>query len=213
MGGIGSGRRYQGGKVTTSNMHPLDIRRLHRKGLLSPGADFSWHWTVNDREVSAIRIHTEVDRVILIYRTRDRGGEWQPMEYPVYLAWTPCNLGGRRAWFLCPARGCGRRVAIIYGGSIFACRHCHQLAYESQRETDDDRAARRADTVRRRLGWEPGILNGSGGKPKGMHWRTFDRLKTRHDAYVGVSLAGMAKRLGLIGRQLDDIRADMDGWG
>ncbi len=24
--------------------------------------------------------------------------------------------------------------------------------------------------------WEPGILNGHGGKPKGMHWRTYERL-------------------------------------
>ncbi len=25
-----------------------------------------------------------------------------------------------------PARGCGRRVAILYSGGIFACRHCDQ---------------------------------------------------------------------------------------
>lgn len=212
MGGIGSGRRYQGGKVTTSDMHPLDIRRLHRKGLLKPGAAFSWHWTVCGREVSIINIRTEADRVILDYRNRSHGGEWQPMNYAVYLDWTACNLGGRRPWFICPAQGCGRRVAVLFGGSIFACRHCHQLAYECQRETDDDREARRADTIRRRLGWEAGILNGSGIKPKGMHWRTFERLEARHDAFVGASLAGMAKRLGLLGRQLDDIQADMDGW-
>jgi hypothetical protein len=68
-------------------------------------------------------------------------------------------------------------VAILFGGSIYACRHCHKLVYQCQRETDDDRAARRADTIRRRLGWEAGILNGEGDKPKGMHWRTFERLK------------------------------------
>jgi hypothetical protein len=31
------------------------------------------------------------------------------------------------------------------------------------------------------MGWEAGILNG-GGKPKGMHWKTYQRLKSRHDA-------------------------------
>jgi hypothetical protein len=142
-------------------------------------------------------MRTEVGRVILNYRSRSNGGEWQPMECPVYLEWTPCNLGGRRAWFLCPARGCGRRVAILYGGSIFACRHCHKLAYQCQRETDDDRAMRRADTIRRRLGWEPGILNGGGGKPKGMHWRTFERMKAEYAAFANASWAGMAERLGL----------------
>lgn len=210
MGGIGSGRRYQGGKDTTNDMRPLDIRRLQRDGLLTPGRAFGWHWTVNGKEVADINIHTEADRVILNYRSRNNGGVWQPMEYPVYLEWTDCNLGGRRAWFLCPARGCGRRVAVLYGGSIFACRHCHKLVYECQRETDDDRAARRADTIRRRLGWEAGILNGEGWKPKGMHWRTFERLKARHDAFVNVSLDGMAKRFGIIEKTLDGIGDDLN---
>lgn len=213
MGGMGSGRRYQGGKDTTSDMRPLDIRRLQRDGLLIPGRAFGWHWTVNGNEVASIQMHAEADRVILNYRSRSGGGELQPMEYPVYLKWTRCNLGGRRAWFLCPARGCGRRVAILYGGSIFACRHCHKLAYACQRESDDDRAARRADTIRRRLGWEPGILNGDGSKPKGMHWRTYERLKAVHDAHVNVSLAGMAQRLGLANRRLGVLGLDLDNLG
>ncbi len=54
-----------------------------------------------------------------------------------------------------------------------------------------------------KLGWEPGISNGGGIKPKGMHWRTFERLKTEHDALVGESLAGMAKRFGLLDRFMD----------
>lgn len=203
MGGIGSGRRYQGGKDTTSDMRALDIRRLQRDSLLTRGQAFGWKWTRNDEEVASIQIRTEADRVILNYRSRSNGGEWQPMEYPVHLEWTECNLGGARPWFLCPARGCGRRVAILYGGAIFACRHCHNLNYECQRESDDDRAARRADTIRRRLGWEPGILNGVGCKPKGMHWRTFERLTAEHEASVGESLAGMARRLGMLKDWLD----------
>ncbi len=125
------------------------------------------------------------------------------MDYTVELDWADCHLGGQRAWFRCPAKGCGRRVAILYGGAIFACRHCHRLAYESQREAGYDRMARRADKLRDKLGWEPGILNGDGIKPKGMHWRTFERLKVEHDALVGASLAGMAQRFGLLGRFMD----------
>ncbi len=195
MGGYGSGRRW--GKNTTSDMRPLDIRRLQRDGLLTPGRASGWHWTVDGKEVSSIQMRAEADRVILNYRSRSNSGEWRPVEYPVYLEWMPCNLGGRRAWFRCPAQGCGRRVAVLFGGSIFACRHCHKLAYACQRETDDDRAARRADTIRRRLGWKPGILNPLGWKPKGMHWRTFERLKAEHDAYANASLMGIARRLGL----------------
>jgi len=35
-------------------------------------------------------------------------------------------------------------------------------------------------------------------KPKGMHWRTFNRLEDEHDTLVDESLAGMAKRFGLL---------------
>ena len=201
MGGFGSGRG-QRGKDTTSDMRALDILRLQRDGLLIPGRAWTSAWKRNGVEVASIQGRTEVDRVILNYRSRSNGGEWQAMEYPVRLAWTPCNFGGRRAWFVCPAQGCGRRVAILFGGSIFACRHCHKLAYDCQRETDDDRAMRRADTIRRRLGWEAGIANPEGGKPKGMHWRTYQRLITEYAAFANASWAGMAERLGLINRRL-----------
>jgi len=68
----------------------------------------------------------------------------------------------------------------------------------SQREAGYDRKARRADRLRDKLGWEPGILNGNGMKPKGMHWWTFNRLEAEHDTLVDESLAGMAKRFGLL---------------
>ena len=212
MGGVGSGRG-QRGKSTTGDMRPLDIRRLHRAGLLAPGRVFGWQWTVCGREVFSIQARSEAERLILNYRTRSRGGEWRPMEYPVYLEWTNCTLGGRRPWFLCPANGCGRRVAVLFGASIFACRHCQKLAYECQRETDDDRAARRADTIRRRLGWGAGIANPEGGKPKGMHWRTFVRLKAEYAAFANVAWAGMAERLGLLNRPLPGLRDDLNGGG
>jgi len=64
--------------------------------------------------------------------------------------------------------------------------------------------ARRADRIRDKLGWEPGILNGNGRKPKGMHWNTFERLNAQHDAFVQVSLAGMAAKLNLVGESLND---------
>lgn len=207
MGGFGSGRG-QRGKNTTSDMRPLDIRRLHRAGLLTPGRAFGWQWSACGREVASIQIRTEVDRVILNYKTRSKGGEWQPMEYPVYLEWTDLHYGGRRPWFLCPAQGCGRRVAVLFGGRVYACRHCHNLVYECQRETDDDRACRRADTIRRRLRWPAGIANPTGDKPKGMHWRTFERLKAEHDAFANTSWTGMAERLGLMNRRLTGLNRD-----
>ena len=196
MGGYSSGRH--GGKRTTDDMHVLDIRKIQRAGLLKPGCSFSWQWTRGGNKIAAIDMRADTDRVTLDYRSRKHGGEWQDMNYPVYLAWTGCNYGGQRAWWLCPAVGCGRRVAVLYGGKVYACRHCHKLAYQTQREQPHDRAGSRADTIRKRLGWEAGILNLPGGKPKGMHWRTFERLQAAHDAHTNQALAGMAAKLGIM---------------
>ncbi len=182
MGGIGSGRRWHfDAKATTDNFRALDVRRWARDGLLKPGRAFGWQWTCNGEVTGSINVRAETGRVVLNYRTRSGGGDWRDESYPVQLEATPCHLGGSRQWFLCPARGCGRRVAKLYGGAIFACRHCHQLAYPSQREGFSDRALRRADGIRARLGWIPGTGNGHGPKPKGMHWRTFERLCAEHD--------------------------------
>lgn len=211
MSGWGSGRG-QHGRVTTNDMRALDVRRLQRDGLLTPGQYFGWNWYRNNEKVSSIFVLTEADRVVLKYQHQSRGGPWQPMEYPVRLNWTDCTLGGRRAWFICPAEGCGRRVALLYigGAGIFACRHCYKLAYACQRETADDRAMRRADTIRRRLGWGAGIANPEGDKPKGMHWRTYERLKAEYAAFANASWAGMAERLGLMNRRLNGLGLDLD---
>ncbi len=206
MGGMGSGRHwYWGAKDSTDDYRSIDVRRWQRDGLLESHQSFGWQWSRHGEVVASIRVRTEPNRVILTYRHRSGGEDWKDESYSVYLDWTTCNLGGQRPWFLCPARGCGRRVAILYGGSIFACRHCHQLAYPSQRETGYDRMARRADRIRDKLGWERGILNPKGWrKPKGMHWNTFERLNKKHDAFVQISLAGMAARLSLLGESVDD---------
>ena len=205
MGGIGSGRNWHwGAKDTTDDYRSIDVRRWKRDGLLAPYQSFGWQWLLQGEVAASILVHTKPGQVILTYRHRSGGEDWKGESYPVYLDWTACHLGGKRPWFLCPARGCGRRVAILYGSGIFACRHCHQLVYPSQRDTLDERAARKADRIRDKLGWEPGILNGNGWKPKGMHWKTFERLTAQHDAFVQVSLAEMAARFNLLGGSLDD---------
>ena len=198
MGGMGSGRRDQGGKDTTDDCRALDVRLFQRDGVLVAGRSFTTSWMRNGKAIASIQVKVEADRVILDYRHQRNGGEWKSQNYPVRIEWTSCNYGGSRAWFLCPAQGCGRRVAKLFlGSAIFACRHCYRLAYASQRENAGDRATRQADKLRDRLGWEPGILNGNGWKPKWMRWRTFEKLRARHDALVGASMADAARRFGL----------------
>lgn len=156
MGGFGSGR--QGGGRCTDDMHALDVRKIQRRGLLRPGISLTWQWTCNEKTIATIRLQVEADRVVLDYRNQSvhtNGGAWEPMNYAVWLDWTPCALGGQRVWWRCPAVGCGRRVAVLHGGRVFACRQCNRLAYRSQRETTDDRATRRADMIRRRWAGTP----------------------------------------------------------
>jgi len=195
MGGIGSGRQrcwFAGN--STADYLTIDVRYWKREGWLAPHQSFDCTWSRQGEVVSSIRVRTEPDRVILTYRHRSGGKDWKDASYPVSLDWTDGNLGGKRPWFLCPVRGCGRRVAILYGGGIFACRHCYRLTYPSQRETGYNRMARRANKLRDKLVWEPGCLNGPGEKPKGMHWRTFERLTAQHEAFVRRSLAEVMVR-------------------
>ena len=134
----------------------------------------------NGEKIASINLRTGYDasltKLTLDYRNPPDSGEWTDMNYRVYVSSTACIYGGRRVWCLCPSRGCWRRVAVLYRGSIHACRHCHKLAYGTMREQAHYRAGIRADIVRKRLRWEAGILNGKGGKLKGTHWVTFRRL-------------------------------------
>ena len=176
MGGFGSGRRtIYCGKDTTEESLPLDIRRLQRSGALTPGQAFSWQWTLNGRLRASIQIRAKAWQIGLAYSYTPTGGAAEIIRQTVALETTPCTFGGARPWFSCPV--CSRRVAVIYGkGRLFACRRCKQLAYTSQREASDDRAARRADRLRKRLGWPPGVFNPVGGKPAGTHGSTFQKL-------------------------------------
>ena len=116
--------------------------------------------------------------IVLNYSASSRGEPEREVRERVPLAWTPCHYGGRRPWFVCPGLGCGRRVALLYGAGVyFCCRHCYALVYESQREGECDRHRRRAQAIRRRLGGEPDIDGPLPSKPKGMHWRTYHRLR------------------------------------
>ncbi len=183
MGGLGSGYRHRfDKKTTTDECHGLDIRDLYRDGLLKPGSWFSSRWLRGDRETGSIRGFVYQDRVVLSYRhRRGSGGEWEDVKEPVSLEWTPCNFGGERPWFVCPGvvngKRCGRRAAVLYGpGKYFLCRHCYDLRYESQREDKKDRALRRAQNIRERLGGSRSMIEPFPEKPRGMHRETYERL-------------------------------------
>ena len=178
MGGCGSGRNRSSHTDTTANRCQIDVRRWQREGLLRAGYGFVLEWKRDGEVVAAISVRTETDQVVLSHRRPSYEHSSTDLEYAVRLEWTPCHYGGTRAWFLCPARGCGRRAAILYmGGAVFACRHCYRLSYQSQREAPYMRAIHRAQAIRVKLGGSANLNEPFPWKPEGMRWSTFQQLR------------------------------------
>ena len=211
MGGIGSGNRYRyGTKNTVEGRTSLDINRWARDGYLTAGRSFSWQWTWGDGSKSSINGRVDSAWSIrLIYRSR-YGGEvdWTDVDYSVQLTRTPCRFGGERTWFLCPGRGCGRRVAKLYcAGRYYVCRYCGDLAYSSQREDAGDRALRRAQAIRKRLGGSANMCEFFPQKPKGMHWRTYERLRAQAEHHEYQTNIHMLEKFDMFDRMLEKLGA------
>ena len=182
MGGRGSGRKSnRAARNTTDDYRMLDVRWLNREGVLVPGQIKTITWYCNKKAIGEIFVAAGLDAVVLSYRVREMSAEWKEHCYSVRLTATTGTKGGRRIWFLCPVQGCSRRVAVLYGGAIFACRHCHGLVYKSQYEDPLDRLRRRARKLRKHLGQPEEVRKALHfEKPKGMHWTTFADLRNEH---------------------------------
>lgn len=195
MGGLGSGRPSGFGRETVESCRSIDVNRLHRAGYLVPGWWGDWEWKRDGERVAWISMRAEENRLVLSYNYRRNDEEWQSVEQPVPTIQVPCRFGGTRPYFICPGvvNGvtCGRRVVKLYGpGRYFLCRHCYGLAYASQSEGAWDRPLRRANTIRMRLGGDPGMAAPFPERPKGMWRRTYDCL--RDDAFKAELLADQA---------------------
>src|SRR5687768_3467841 len=103
MGGFGSGRWYRWGtRDTTDDMRAIDVRWLARQNALTYG----WHWLTwsrGEETTGSIRYGILDDtprpaRLVLAFKARERGGEWQDIQQVVPLEWTPCHYGGWRPW-------------------------------------------------------------------------------------------------------------------
>jgi hypothetical protein len=199
--------RLYGGRPTCESCISIDVRRWHREGRLHADQYFSWSWTRGGEPSGNINVHTEPDAVVLMYRSRSYGeADWKPVEQRVPITWTACRLGGRRPWFVCSVysagRYCGRRVALLYGaGELFACRRCYRQSYASQHEGLRHRGLAKAQKIRMRLGGSPSFLSDFPDKPKGMHWRTYDRLRRRHDVAAARSTAGLMRAVDRLQRR------------
>ncbi len=205
MGGSGSTRwNYVRTRNTTGQALTLDLRKFKDMFARIPVA-FTTAWSnYGDGKATirgAIWNRTEMT---LDYAVKRGDGSWTDIHSVVPLSWTPCNYGGERPWFRCPA--CDRRVLLLYiapGSSLFRCRHCHDLAYVSQQCDPNDRLLLRIRNIQRRLGGDPAHLLPWRAPPipKGMRWRTYQRLveemyrcEQERSVYLRISFNRLVKR-------------------
>ena len=89
------------------------------------------------------------------------------------------------------------RCRILYGGAQFRCRRCQRHKYDTQYEPAFARAATRALKIRERLGCKHGIDHPFPEKPKGMRWKTYERLVAKDESLQNAWAVGISARFRL----------------
>jgi len=183
MGGLGSGYySHSNRKYTTNEARDFDIRVLNKKGWTAPGISFDYWWTCNGKPSGSIKYKILDSFIILEYRVKTNIGDLENIKQFVSLDETPCNYGGTRKWFICEA--CEKRVVVLYGvGKYFHCRTCNDLSYFSKQKGFVDRTRIKAQNIRSKLGGEKSIASAFPDKPKGMHWKTYNKLMKEAEVY------------------------------
>jgi hypothetical protein len=152
-------------------------------GFLRPGLSSVYHWTHGNsgNVVASIELHAEAEGLHLSYCVHIGGGRWKDVAEVIPIARVPCRFGGTRPYFICKGfragKECQRRVAKLYlSNRYFLCRHCSQLTYTSQWEQPWERALRRANKLRQRLGIDNLMAGAPPEMPKGISVRVYARL-------------------------------------
>jgi hypothetical protein len=182
MGGLGSGTWVRStAKPIVENGLILDLSRLIRMKDVIPGkavsGSLNWTNVYNGERVASIGYEVNLMRPDQAWMRLHYRRNGKPEDYTVRLTTTRPNFGGLRWWFVCPITGI--RTAKLYfadGGNWFASRQAYRLGYRSQCESSADRQASRAHSLRRKLGGQAGFDQPFSEKPKGMHWKTYNRI-------------------------------------
>ena len=119
----------------------LDLAWLQRRRILTPGRKSVVTWSSCGSRTGAIKIAAAEHAILLVYRTREYGEEWQDVKQLVVFKTTATAFGGRRRWFACP--GCAKACRVLYGSARFLCRRCWRRPYRSQRESPWSRTTSR----------------------------------------------------------------------
>ncbi|MBW8017797.1 MAG: hypothetical protein FVQ82_16615 [Planctomycetes bacterium] len=136
MGGFGSGKwsNILTRRAAVEQCRVLSMKQLRLGGLFGLAGCLTVDWRdVAGGVVASAVVRLDGDGLIVKYGS---------MEYRIELKRTFCRFGGVRYWFLCPAVKdevyCGNRVTKLFmppGGSVFGCRACYDLTYQSCQES------------------------------------------------------------------------------
>ena len=138
------GRHRWTSRLTVEDCLPLDVRLFSRTGTFGypSGTTGSMSW------ISPYGV--QLGRVEYAIRDHENGfaihfrRQWARLdsslrfvdECLIPLTATKPHLGGSRFWFMCR---CGRRVGRVFlppNQSVFGCRHCYYLTYQSAQQHD-----------------------------------------------------------------------------
>ena len=146
----------------------IDVLTLYRRRLLTDSR-VSFVPMIGWRGVA--KVHAS--RYLVVVEWRDRV---EPQQ--IRVSWTQCHLGGARPWIHC---ACGRRVTRLFKGLAgFYCRQClGNPRYACQAKSTQGRLHFEACKLRLRLGGIASLSAPFPDRPRGMHRRTFERLRRR----------------------------------
>ena len=131
-------------KVAVEECVQMDSAWLTRERAFDPGGYLegvmAWRGGWDQRVLASVgyQVCLEQKLIYLEYAT----ARTEQRRYPVQLVTTALPWPGKRWWFRCPILNgdgaCGRRVSKLYlppGQICFGCRACHNLTYQSCRDS------------------------------------------------------------------------------
>ena len=201
---------YRRGAGTLRNSTVEASKRLRISDVVSsapiiPGAPIrcKTHWTdghtgrVTGSVVLDVEVMQDTGTMRLRLALPDAAGKLRLAgEQTIDLVSSPQPHGGLRWRFVCPRTGAPCEVLLCpTGASSFAGRKAWRLSYLSQRRSVRDRPLERARGIRMALGGSANMMDPFPGKPLGMWWRTYDRLRAKAEASHTATLAIYAAKL------------------
>lgn len=180
-------------------------------------AHWGWYWKVKKKHV-ARKLCSSLISIdsFKFYKNNTMGGfSVQPLEvnaeptsnhlkityrkrkeysYLIPIEKQPCNYGGYRSFFKCPL--CQKRMRFLYFAeqSLFLCRKCLNLSYESQRLRPTMRYYYMTQKIKDSMKDKDGNLS-LYEKPFGMHKDKYEKLKSKQFYYEAKSKQAITREL------------------